>query len=294
MTSIGVIAHAEKQLGDGLAELRKVLASYGINDPLWEEVPKSKHAPDRVRSLMDRGVDLLFVWGGDGTVQRTIDAVVGEPVTLAILPAGTANLFASNLDIPTDIDTCVRIGLNGQRRTLDVGKMNGEHFGVMGGIGLDAMMIREVDGGLKDKVGRIAYVWTGAKNVDLEPVPTTIEVDGKPWFNGDATCVLVGNVPDAFAGLSVFPDAVPDDGKLEIGVVTAEGAWEWTRTIGRSVVGDVTASPFVRSTKGEAFDVRLKSALPYEVDGGDRPPTKKLKIKAKPGAITVCVPEAES
>ena len=128
MTSVAVIAHAAKELGGGLPELRKTLATYGISDPLWREVPKSKYVPDGVKELLDAGADLLFVWGGDGTVQRAIDAVGGRPVTLAILPAGTANLFATNLGLPKDLEACVRIGLHGARRALDVGKVNGERF----------------------------------------------------------------------------------------------------------------------------------------------------------------------
>jgi diacylglycerol kinase (ATP) len=290
MTSVGVIAHRKKHLGQGLSELRQTLAGHGINDPEWEEVSKSKQAPGRVRELVERGVDLLYVWGGDGTVQRTIDAVVGEPLALAILPAGTANLLATNIGLPADLEACVRIGLNGWRRELDVGTMNGEHFAVMGGTGLDALMINDADRGLKDKVGRIAYVWTGARNIDLNPVKTRIDVDGEPWFKGKASCVLIGNVSDVLGGLSVFPHASPDDGRLDIGVVTADGAWEWARTIGRAVVGDVAASPFVQTATGKAFEIRLKHPLPYELDGGDRKKTKKLSVQVRPGAITLCVP----
>jgi YegS/Rv2252/BmrU family lipid kinase len=294
MTSVAVIAHAAKKLGGGLPELRKTLATYGISDPLWREVPKSKYVPDGVKELLDAGTDLLFVWGGDGTVQRAIDAVGGRPVTLAILPAGTANLFATNLGLPKDLEACVRIGLHGGRRVLDVGKVNGERFAVMAGAGLDAMMIRDADAGLKDKVGRLAYVWTGAKHARMDAAKMTIEVDGKAWFRDKASCVLVGNVGDVFGGLSVFPEATPDDGRLDIGVVTAEGWWQWTRTLGRSVLGDVDGSPFVQTTTGRSIDVRLNHPLPYELDGGDRKPTKKLKIKVKPEAISIAVPETGS
>jgi diacylglycerol kinase family enzyme len=174
---------------------------------------------------------------------------------------------------------------------LDLGKVNGEHFAVMAGAGLDAMMIRAADAGLKDRVGRIAYVWTGARNVQLDPVEMSIDVDGVRWFEGEASCVLVGNVGDVFGGLSVFPDAEPDDGLLDLGVVTADGAWEWVRTLGRAVVGDASASPFVNTNTGREFEVRLLSPLPYQLDGGDRKAVKKLKIAVKPSAITVCVPE---
>jgi diacylglycerol kinase (ATP) len=291
MTSVGVVAHAAKRLGGGLAELRRTLATYGIDDPPWREVSKSKHVPAQVDELADQGVDLLFVWGGDGTVQRAIDALVGRPVTIAILPAGTANLLATNLGLPDDLDACVGIGLHGPRRSLDVGKINGEHFAVMAGAGLDALMIRDSDSGLKDAVGRLGYVWTGVKNVRHDPVPMRIEVDGAPWFRDPASCVLVGNVGDVLGGLSVFPDARPDDGRLEIGVVTAHGAWEWARTLGRAITGDVGASPFVQTTSGRSFEVHMDRAMPYELDGGDRKSKKKLKIKVKPAAIAVCVPE---
>jgi diacylglycerol kinase family enzyme len=92
----------------------------------------------------------------------------------------------------------------------------------------------------------------------------------------------------------VFPEAAFDDGRLDVGVVTADGWWEWARTLGRSVLGNVGASPFVRMTTGRTIEVRLDQAMPYQIDGGDRKKTKKLKIKVKPGAISVAVPERGS
>jgi diacylglycerol kinase (ATP) len=290
MTSVGVLAHSGKQLGGGLEELRKTLATYGITEPLWHEVPKSRFVPKKAKELLRAGVDLIFLWGGDGTVQRCIDAVAGAPVTLAILPAGAANLFAHNLGIPADIEGAVKLGLHGHRRTLDVGRVNGELFAVMAGTGFDAVMIRDADAGLKDRLGVLAYVWTGAKGVGRDPVKTRITVDGEAWFKGKASCVLIGNMGGILGGISAFPDASPDDGRLDIGVVTAEGAWEWARTLVRSVVGEAAASPFVQTTSGKAFDVRLANGMPYELDGGARKKTKRLKIKIKPASITVCVP----
>ena len=294
MTSVGVIAHSAKTLGGGLVELRKTLATHGVTDPMWYEVPKSRLAPDRARKMLKKGADLIFVWGGDGTVQRVIDAVAGAPVALAVLPAGTANLFATNLGIPKDLEEAVKIGLNGTRRQLDVGLMNGEHFAVMAGTGLDALMIRDADAGLKDTIGRFAYVWTGAKNVRQSPVKIRVKVDGAVWFKGKASCLLVGNVGNVIGGISAFPDARPDDGRLNVGVVTASGALDWLRTLSRSAMGDVEASPFVVTTAGEVFDIQLGKSLPYELDGGVRKKTKRLKCKVEPGAITVCVPQEEA
>src|SRR3954454_19607423 len=107
MTSIAVIAHTGKTLGGGLTELRTVLEREGVVDPLWYEVPKSKGAPKCVRRAVKAGADLVMVWGGDGIVQRCIDAVGDDPVVLAILPAGTGNLLAHNLGVPVDLEAAV-------------------------------------------------------------------------------------------------------------------------------------------------------------------------------------------
>jgi YegS/Rv2252/BmrU family lipid kinase len=290
VTAVAVVAHAEKTLDGGLDALRAALEAEGVHDPLWEEVRTSRKVPKRIRSLADRGADLIFVWGGDGTVQRAIDAMVGTPATLAIVPAGTANLLATNLRIPQDVEQAVRIGIRGADRALDVGKMNGEHFAVMAGAGLDAATIEDADGTAKDRLGRLAYVLSGARALsDLDATSTSIEVDGDAWFEGDATCVLLGNVGRSMGGLEFFPNAVPDDGVLDIGVVTADSVASWSRTLARVAVGQVERSPFVQMTTGRRFSIRFDSPLPYELDGGDRDEVDRLKVKVKAGAVTVRV-----
>jgi diacylglycerol kinase (ATP) len=291
MTSVAVLAHRGKRLGGGLGELRSALSNAGFDAPLWYEVSKSKQAPKKVKKALADGADLLFLWGGDGLVQRCVDAIGQSPITLAIIPAGTANLFAKNLDIPEDVEGAVEVGLHGGHRTLDVGVMNGERFAVMAGSGLDALMIRDMGHGLKETAGKLGYLVTGARHLNDHRVDAKIRVDGSRWFSGAASCVLFGNVGTALGGLRVFPDARPDDGKLDIGVVTASGLVDWARTLGRSVVSEPASSPFVQVTSGRSFDVRLKAKRPYELDGGEREPTKRLRVSVEPAAVTVCVPE---
>jgi diacylglycerol kinase family enzyme len=91
--------------------------------------------------------------------------------------------------------------------------------------------------------------------------------------------------------LTTFEDARPDDGRLELGVVTAEGFWQWSRALARTVVGKPERSPFVELTSGHRFSVRFARPTVYELDGGARTPKKRLKVRVEPAAITVCVPE---
>ena len=292
---VAVIAHRRKTLDGGLPELRRALGAAGITDPAWFEVPKSKKAPKLARQAVKQGAELILIWGGDGMVQRCIDAVAGTEkagagVTVGILPAGTANLLAKNLDIPHDLGEALDIALGGTSRCLDLGLVNGEHFAVMAGAGFDARMIEDADRDAKAHLGKLAYVRSGAAALRAGADQVHVLVDGVTFFEGPASCVLVGNVPRATGGLLVFNDAVPDDGVLDVGVVTAEGTVEWLRVLTRVALHRGEGSPFVQTVQGRTVDVRFEEPVAYELDGGLRPPTDRLRFEVKPAALTVRVP----
>jgi diacylglycerol kinase (ATP) len=152
----------------------------------------------------------------------------------------------------------------------------------------------DADSGLKDRFGRLAYVWTGARATRSKAVKMSVKVDGRPWFKGRASCLLLGNMGTLTSGLTAFPNARPDDGLLEIGVVTAQGPVQWARVLSRLASGAADRSKLVRTTRGREFDVKLDRATPYELDGGARPSKRRMKGQVEPGAITVCVPETSS
>jgi diacylglycerol kinase (ATP) len=290
LPAVAVVAHSGKSLGGGLPELRKILAAEGIDDPPWYEVAKSRKAPKVARRARKQGAEVLFVWGGDGMVQRCIDALAGTDAVVAILPAGTANLLATNLQVPASLSEAVQVGLYGERRLLDTGSVNGEHFAVMAGAGFDARMIKGASRRMKDRFGRAAYLMTGTRNLSTGRAKAVIEVDGKRFFKGRVSCVLVGNVSRILGGIEVFTGAQPDDGLLELGVVTAHNAVDWIRTLGRLALSDAEKSPFVETTRGKKFRIRFDQRFPYELDGGARPGVRKIRIKVHPRSIRVCVP----
>ena len=87
----------------------------------------------------------------------------------------------------------------------------------MAGAGFDARMISDADRRTKDRLGRAAYVVTGIKNIGARRVRATVEVDGKRFFKGKVSCVLTANVGKILGGIEAFPQARPDDGRLELG-----------------------------------------------------------------------------
>jgi YegS/Rv2252/BmrU family lipid kinase len=288
---VAVVAHAGKTVGGGLPELRRTLEEAGVSEPFWTEVPKSKKAPAAVAEALEDGAELLIAWGGDGMVRRCVNALADSDVPLAIVPAGTSNLFATHLGIERDIGQAVDVALHGERRRLDVGCFDGERFAVMAGAGFDAAMIKASDD-LKDRLGRAAYVVGGASKLDAEPFEAKIKIDGTPWYEGPASCILVGNVGELFGGIEVFADARPDDGKLDIGVLTSEGPVQLVRAAARTAVGSAEKSPFVRVTQGRKVRVKLDRKVRYELDGGDRKKVKSFKVDVEADAITVCVPRS--
>ena len=292
MTSLAVIAHEKKTLGGGLDELERLLAERGFADARWYRVKKSKQAPAAAREAMRQGVDLVLVWGGDGTAQRCLDVFAGSRVCVALMPAGTANLLAGNLGIPSSLAGALDVALGGNERRIDVGVLNRERFGIMAGAGIDALTMKTADRALKDRLGRLAYVWTGAKAARERAPKATVTVDGSRWFKGRASCLLFGNMGSLGGGLTAFPNARPDDGILEVGVVTAQGVAQWARVTSMIAIGHPDRSKFVQVTRGRDIKVKFDRAVPYELDGGARGAVTKLRVGIERDALRICVPES--
>lgn len=290
MSTVAVIAKPGAGRDGALEELRAALADEGVTDARFDEVSDVRNVPESARRAVDEGADLIFVYGGDGTVQLCIHGLAGRQTALAILPGGTGNVLAGNLGIPEDLAGAVRVGLHGSRRPLDAGAVNGERFAVMAGAGFDALTMKEADPAAKDRIGSAAYLLSGAGNIGAPSVWASVVADGRTFFQGDVSMVLVGNVGRTVGNLQVFKDALPDDGILELAVVTAGNALEWIRTLGRLVVGSPEESPFVEVTRGRRFEIRFAEPFLYQVDGNPRKAVKRLRITVHPGSITVCVP----
>jgi len=261
-----------------------------VSHPLWYEVSDIRLASERARQARQEGAELIFIWGGDGTVQRCIHGLADTGATIAVIPAGTGNLLAANLGIPANLVKAVKIGLHGRRRPLDTGLMNGEHFAVMAGAGVDALMVRDADRRLKRRLGPAAYLWSGALNLAAPTMATRITVDGAPFFQGELSCVLVANVGRVLGGIVAFGEAEPDDGVLELGVITAKNRVQWTRTLSRVALGKATDSPFVEVTRGRRFEIRFAEPFLYELDGDPRKTVRRLRVGVHPASLTICVP----
>lgn len=264
------------------ADLRAALGPEAELVETTEDDPGAGQATDAVQ----RNAKIVVACGGDGTVRACLDALAGSETALAVVPLGTGNLLASNLGLADGLGAAEGIG-QGARRSVDLGRVNGEAFSVMAGSGLDALMIRDANPKLKSKLGTTAYVISAAKNLRTSLVRTTVDVDGQRWFEGRTSMVLVGNFGTISGGVEVFPDAQPDDGKLDIAIMTANSLREWI-AVGWSLVrGKQPPLKLAQRTQGREISVSLAKARPYELDGEDRESTSVLNFEAQPNALTI-------
>jgi len=265
----------EQKLKDALGNDVELIAT-------TEEDP----GPGQAAHAVEVQAEALIACGGDGTVRACLDPIAGTDTALGIVPLGTGNLLASNLNISSGLDEAHGAG-RGSRRTIDMGRINGEAFAVMAGSGFDARMIADANSALKSRLGTVAYVISGAKNLRNGLVTTTVDVDGARWFQGRTSMVLVGNFGTISGGIDVFPDAQPDDGVLDVTVMSASTVREWGAIAWRLLRRKPMDLRLAHRTQGTRIQITHAEPRIYELDGEAREPATELLVEIEPNAITI-------
>ncbi|NNF54973.1 MAG: YegS/Rv2252/BmrU family lipid kinase [Acidimicrobiales bacterium] len=263
-------------------------AALGADTELVETSPQDPGAGQAAKAVAN-GATVVIACGGDGTVRSCLEGLTDSDTSLGIVPLGTGNLLAHNLSITDGMDAANSAG-RGDSKRIDLGQINGETFAVMAGSGFDALMIRDASDKVKSRLGTIAYVISGAKNLRTDLVHTTVEVDGKSWFQGRTSMVLVGNFGTITGGIDVFPDAEPDDGLLDVAVMSPTKIREWLTVAWRLFRHKPLPLELARRTHGREILVEHRQPRPYELDGEDRDPTRRLDISVLPDAISIRLP----
>ncbi len=292
-----VIVHPGK-VGDraaAKARLRALAAASGHEMPWWVETTAEDPGPGQARSALAVGVDLVMVWGGDGTMIGVAEELVGIGVPLAILPGGTGNLLARNLGIPLDLPGAVQVAYGGRDRSVDLldvdlGRGGRRMSSVMCGMGWDAEMMAAPEA-RKRRLGWGAYAIEGARHVGAKPIPLRISVDDGPEERLSGQTVLVANVGMLVAGLVLVPEADPDDGLLDVLVVAPSSPLDWIRTTAGIITktGSDTDPSRIRF-RGRKVRIATGHVRKRQVDGDLVSPGSGLDVAVRPGAIVVRTP----
>ncbi|MFL6268743.1 MAG: diacylglycerol/lipid kinase family protein, partial [Actinomycetes bacterium] len=223
-----------------------------------------------------------------------VTGLAGTDVPLAVLPAGTGNLLATNFDIPADLEAAVDVALDGDRVRLDVAATDDDRFVVMGGIGFDAAMLRDADPKLKERLGAVAYVLSGFKHLRRRATRFRLRLDDRPPLERTGQGVLVGNLGRLQGGLPVMPDARADDGLLDVAVLQTRTVADWLALAVWVLLRRRRKDPQLETFQARRVEVHCDRPQPVERDGDALDtPRDHLVIEVVPRALTLCVPQSK-
>lgn len=290
MSSVAVIANTQKFTKKDARTLRRSLAAAGVGDVCWLEIDKGSDAKRAAAKAVKHGAQTVVVCGGDGSVRAAAEAVVDTSASLAVVPSGTANLFATGLHLPTDIQEIVDLIHSGDRRSIDSAVCNGRTFNVMAGSGFDVGMLAQAEDD-KERLGTLAYVRAGVGQVRHRKMfDAKVTIDDEVFYDGEASCVLVGKLGSLKGGIKTFPDATPTDGLLHVAVVTATGMREWASLMVSAVFRKQQSSNHAEMGSGTAISISFDRKRRFELDGGVKGRAKKLEFEVNPRSLILCAP----
>ena len=269
------------------------LSAAGWPEPRWFETPPEDPGCGRAKKAVDEGAELVFACGGDGTVMAVVTALTGTDVAMAVLPAGTGNLLAANLGLATDAATGVQVALEGGRKRIDVGVVGDQCFAVMAGMGFDAQMLGATSETAKKRVGSLAYVVGGLKALREPSMRVRVVLDGGAPMPRRPKAVIVGNVGRLQGGLRLIEEAKPDDGKLDVVILSPNTIGHWLQ-LGWAVVRRRKRVPRMESFTCERVEIQSSRAQPRQLDGDLIDPGKVMRARVEPRGLLLCVPQPES
>ncbi|MFI2754018.1 diacylglycerol/lipid kinase family protein [Cellulomonas sp. P22] len=326
---VAFVANPSKpDVADLKALILGTVAERGLPQPMWLETTVDDPGVSQAREAVRRGADVVVAVGGDGTVRAVAEGLVGTDVAMGLVPLGTGNLLARNLDLPVgDAIAALGIALTGSDRRIDVGWLRvlqpdgenmdevahaaaepseanrsaGEHiFLVIAGVGFDAAMIADTDDGLKARVGWIAYFVSGIRHLHGRRLRAVVRLDDEPPATLRLRSLLVGNCGRLPGGITLLPDAVLDDGWLDVAAIdTRGGVAGWAQLLGEVVlqgVGVKTELPAkigrIDHARARRVHVRLANGEQAQVDGDIVGLAREIEARVEPAGLVVRVAPA--
>ena len=282
---------------DDLSLLRRRVATEvhaaGWRSAIWLETTPDDPGRSMAHRALEAGVDLVMVAGGDGTVRAVSSQLAGTEMPMALIPAGTGNLLARNLSIPLDTDAAIRLALHGRLTAIDMvtctfddGK---ERFVVMAGMGLDAQIMESTDSGLKKVIRSGAYAVAAVQNAVPDPFTATITLDDEPPEQRQMVMALMGNVGTITGGMTLFPDATPTDGMVDLLLASPGKVVDWAR-LGAQILTGQEMEGFTL-TRARKVRIEVDRPVPFELDGDTAGSTRTLSAEVEEGALHVVVPQ---
>jgi YegS/Rv2252/BmrU family lipid kinase len=264
--------------------------------------------PDRGANILageavQEGATHIIACGGDGTVMATVnglgkweestsDAAVEPEVTLSIIPGGTANLLATALQIPSDIDEAVAVALAGEDRVIDLGRC-GKHLFALGmGLGLTERLVSQASAKQKEKLGKLAYGLAMLREMGAKPVRFRFRLDDGRYRRAYGVAIVIANAGEIGGGMQFAPDAKMDDSKIDLCILHRFYFRDMIRMIIRTVMRQLPEDRAVSFFQAKRIEIRSNPPLDLQIDGEVVDQTTPLVAEVLPRALKVRVPKA--
>ncbi|HRN28391.1 MAG TPA: diacylglycerol kinase family protein [Terrimesophilobacter sp.] len=284
----------------------------GFASTHWFETSVDDAGETAAREALALSPDVVLTAGGDGTVRTVAGVLRSTGVPLALVPTGTGNLLARNLEVSLSLGAAVRAAFTGADTRIDVGvaeitRAEGDTvedvFLVVAGLGLDAEMITHTNSKLKKAVGWLAYLDGGMRALsESMPAHMYFQLDGGPTRHLLAHTLMMGNCGVLPGGMLLIPDARVDDGILDFVAFKPRGRFGWVRVwnkiwwengvlrksaLGRRIIDLSRDVRDVASFRGRELVVEVSEAQECQLDGDGFGLVTKMHTRVDAGALTV-------
>lgn len=247
-------------------------------------------------AVQQRG-DLVIAWGGDGTVNGCATAVAGTGIPLAIIPGGSGNGLARDLNIPFDPEAALRLAATGGVRAIDAGDLHGSLFFNVAGIGFDARIARRLaePGARRGLVGYVIATLSELRRYEpgTYSIHNAFDVDGKAHMSDlidrPALFIALANSRQYGSGAQIAPSALLDDGMIEIVVVEPQSAFSILRQVPAFFKGTLREGPGLLMRSASTMDISCAHPIRFHVDGEPREGPDSIRLHTRRHVLSVRV-----
>jgi diacylglycerol kinase (ATP) len=273
------------------------LKSRGWDRPLWLETTSEDPGRAMTEQAVRENVDLVLGAGGDGTIRVICSGLADTGIPFGLIPAGTGNLLARNIGIPLDEVAALDVAFDGVDKAVDLVRLQvdhqpADHFAVMAGIGLDAVIMERADPKMKKAVGSAAYFVSAAQNANHPAMHATIAVDDQPPIRRRAHLIVIGNVGFLVANIQLIPAARADDGMLDVLVASPRTLRDWVRLTTRVLTRRKQPDAQLDWLSGRKVTITVEERDHVQLDGDTVGECNTLTAEVVPGALRLRVPRA--
>lgn len=253
------------------------------------------HAAEIARDA--QGYDVLVAVGGDGTVHEVLNGIMARPEgdrpVLGLIPTGSGNDTRRTVGVPEDIAEATLALISGRRRRFDIGRCNGMYFNNSFAAGLDARVTaKAVEYKATTRRAGLWLYFTALVHVllnELYPHHIRISWDGAEPVEDDMLALATTIGPTYGGGFRITPDALPDDGLLEVCLIDPLSLPQALVRLPFVVVGKHTGMKVVRMSRHRSVVIESDEPIPAQIDGevmvGNR-----FEVEVLPLAIECVVP----